>query len=152
MRLIDLMNNPQKLELIRELAETGASVAVIEAKLQLKSGSISTWLAKGESNKRTIYARFRSLFRSWAAESTYAAQQQLLVKNPGKWLETSSTAKVVENVKSTGLVPTTGNTQSISRPNLAAEALAAAMKVLIESKNIDAKDIVDVEEISKEDG
>jgi hypothetical protein len=145
------MNSPQKLELIRELAETGASVAVIEAKLQLKSGSISTWIAKGEANKRTIYARFRSIFRSWAAESTYTAQQQLLVKNPGKWLETSSTAKVVENVKSTGLVPTSGQQQAINRPNLAAEALAAAMKVLIDSKNIDAKDIIDVEEVSKED-
>lgn len=145
------MKNQSRLDLMRELAETGASVAVIEAKLQLRSGSISTWLAKGEENKRTIYARFRSMFRSWAAESTYAAQQQLLVKNPGKWLETSSTAKVVENIKSTGLVPTTVNqSQSVNRPNIAAEALAAAMKVLIESKNVDTKDIVDVEEVPKE--
>ena len=124
------------MELIRELAETGASIAVIEAKLQLRSGVISNWLNKGELDKRTIYARFRSIFRSWAADATLIAQQQLLVKNPGKWLETSSTARAVENPKaSTALVPTNSNSQG-SRPVVSTEALVAAFRVLIDSKNV----------------
>lgn len=122
------------MELIRELAETGASISVIEAKLQLRSGTMSTWLNKGEIEKRTVYSRFRSLFRSWAADATLTAQQQLLVKNPGKWLETSSSARVVENVKTTGLVPINNNQQA--RPTVSTEALVAAFKVLIDSKNV----------------
>lgn len=136
MKLIDLMKDKIKMEKIRELAETGASISVIEAKLQLRSGSISTWLNKGEVQRRSIYARFRSTFRSWAAESTLTAQQQLLIKNPGKWLETSSTARVVENPHVNHSLIPTNNTQQQSRPTISTEALVAAFKVLIDSKNV----------------
>lgn len=96
MTIAEFMQSPDKMAIMEDLASTGASLSVIEAKLMMREGQLSLWLSKGKAKKRTIYHRFYNLFRSWAADSVLAAQQSLITKNPGKWLDTNTTGRVVE--------------------------------------------------------
>lgn len=96
MTIAELMQSPDKLAVMEDLASTGASLSVIEAKLCMKEGQLTRWLVKGKEKKRSIYHRFYMMFRSWAADSVLAAQQSLITKNPAKWLDTNSTGRVVE--------------------------------------------------------
>lgn len=150
MTIAELMQSPEKLELMEELASTGASLSVIEAKFAMREGQLSLWLTKGKEKKRTIYHRFYLMFRSWAADSVLAAQQALITKNPGKWLDTNTTGRVVEKPsKTTALL--SGTSQGSGNITINNPIVIAALEALREAginptqKTIEGEVIKDVE-------
>lgn len=97
MNVRDLLNDSDKMSLLQELAEAGASIGVIEAKLRLRQGTLKRWLDKGKVQKSTPYRILYDEFRSFAAEARLVAEQQQLAKTPSQWLERNSSAKILED-------------------------------------------------------
>ena len=93
------MANQNRLGEMRELAETGASVATMEARLKLPIGLLNRWIEKGRSPKykNTVYKRFFMEWRSWVSVSRGAAESQQLVKAPSQWLERSSSSRKLDD-------------------------------------------------------
>jgi hypothetical protein len=150
MTIAELMQSPDKLALMEELASTGASLAVIEAKFAMREGQLSLWLTKGKEKKRTIYHRFYLMFRSWAADSVLAAQQSLITKNPGKWLDTNTTGRVVEKPsKTTALL--SGTTQGSGNITINNPIVIAALEALREAGINPAQKTIEGEVIKNAD-
>jgi hypothetical protein len=150
MTIAELMQSPDKLALMEELASTGASLAVIEAKFAMREGQLSLWLTKGKEKKRTIYHRFYLMFRSWAADSVLAAQQSLITKNPGKWLDTNTTGRVVEKPsKTTALL--SGTSQGSGNITINNPIVIAALEALREAGINPAQKTIEGEVIKNAD-
>jgi hypothetical protein len=81
---------------LQEAVEAGASIEVAGAVVGLPPGTLTKWLTLGKTKPRTPYRTLYNKYRKWAASATIAAQGQLLAKNPAKWLEVNTSAKVVE--------------------------------------------------------
>jgi hypothetical protein len=133
MTIEELMKSKIKKQTMKELAETGASLSVIEAKLGMRNGQLSLWLTKGKAKRRTIYGRFYVEFKSWAADSVLAAQQALLTKNPGKWLDTNTTARVVEPPAKSNAALISGTSQASGNIVINNPIILAAIKALSEA-------------------
>lgn len=134
-KIHDLLNNDILLEELKEYVSSGSSINVIEAKLGLPNGRLKEWLIKGKEKPRTPYRRLYTLYRSWAAEATAAAQSNMLCKNPSRWLETNSTGKMIEppeDARSLALSPgVQGGGQGMLQ--LPVEALVAGLRAMMES-------------------
>jgi hypothetical protein len=96
MTVQELLRNKPQMKLIKQLASSGASLGVIEAKLKMRQGTLRRWLDKGRVRKSTPYHILFNEFRSWAADARLLAEQQQLAKTPSQWLERNTSSKIVE--------------------------------------------------------
>jgi len=128
-KVTDLLKDQDKLQTIRDLVETGASIGTIEAKMQMYQGQLKRWLLKGQEKKKTPYKILYNMYRSWAAEARAAAEAQQLAKTPSQWLERNSSSKLMDEPeeKNTQLIT---NNQGQQQAAFGAYQLLAAMKVL----------------------
>lgn len=133
----ELLNNPQRLVAMQEMVENGAAIAVIEARFEYARGTIKRWLDKGVKKEaaKTPYRVFYKMYRKWAAEATFSAQANLLSKNPGKWLETNTSAHVVDP----DLKPVQDNTPSSSPPGIGGPQQGGNIVYL----NLGSKDLIE---------
>lgn len=104
MRLIaELWKDDDTMETVTEMLRTGASLSTIEAKIGLGSGTLSRWLRKGRDQKHGVYKDFYNHFRSSIADAKHLAEAKLLERSPERWLERSTTAKMVESEEDAAL-------------------------------------------------
>jgi hypothetical protein len=127
-----LLADENKLALIREKAEEGASIGTIEAIIGMPKGRLRSWLSKGEANAKTPYRRLYNMYRSWAAIARASAELQQLAKSPGSWLEKNSSARLLEEPEA--VQSTTLNTLNVQNTlQVSEQALLSALQVLIAS-------------------
>jgi hypothetical protein len=132
----DLLGDEVRMSILQELAETGASIGTIEAKLEMSPGKLKGWLDKGKVKPRSPYRHLYLKFRSFAAEARATAEAQQLTKAPTSWLERNSSARVVEDTGDSSQAPALlGQAASnIQHLNLGAEATLAALRILAGSQ------------------
>lgn len=119
---------------MRELVSTGASISTIEAIMEWSPGTLSKLIDKGKLQKAGPYRKFYIMFRSWAGQARHRAEAQLNVKSPEKWLDRSTTAKIVESDAERQLAlnaPSNPNATNIGM-QMGAEAVLKAFSVLAE--------------------
>lgn len=152
----DFLDDPMKMGQLQELAETGASIGTIEAKLEMSPGKLKMWLEKGKLKPKTPYRYLYMKFRSFAAEARAAAESQQLAKAPTSWLDRNTSARIVEDTDQspTGAVPLL-SAPPTNQLQLGANATLASLRILLES-GVDLnealrKDSIHLEDKSDED-
>lgn len=140
MNIVDLIKDEEKMSHMEEAVATGASVATIEAMLELSPGQLKNWLSIGSSTPKPKtpkekYCRvlFRK-YRKWAGEARYLAESAMLGKRPAEWLEKNSSSKLVapeDNSPSPGLIK--GQPGNAEMPIAQMEAFRAALAALAEA-------------------
>lgn len=125
---------------IQDMAETGASLATIDARLKFPPNTMSKLLDKGRDKKSRLYYEFFMLFRSWVAEARHAAEANLAKRSPEKWLDRNSSARRIESEEDRNLAITSNN--SNSTPGIDATKMLAALKILRE-QNISIDEVLD---------
>lgn len=114
------------------MAATGASIATIEARIMFPPQTLSKYLNKGKTQKAGPYRKFYMMFRSWAGEARHKAEASMVTKTPEKWLDRSSTARLIETPNES-LLPSTPDNQSTNlSARMGAEAVLAAFAILSE--------------------
>lgn len=102
-KIVELWKDDDKMELVTEMLRTGASLSTIEAKINLPSGTLSRWLRQGRDQKYGVYRDFYEHFRSSIADAKHLAEAKMLERSPERWLERSTTAKMVESEEDAAL-------------------------------------------------
>lgn len=128
----DFLDDPVKMGQLQELAETGASIGTIEAKLEMPPGRLRLWLEKGKLKPKTPYRFLYMKFRSFAAEARATAEAQQLAKAPTSWLDRNTSARIVED-NSSNEIPVVGIAAPINQLQLGANATLASLRILLES-------------------
>lgn len=128
----DFLDDPVKMGQLQELAETGASIGTIEAKLEMPPGRLRLWLEKGKLKPKTPYRFLYMKFRSFAAEARATAEAQQLAKAPTSWLDRNTSARIVED-NSSNEIPVIGTAAPINQLQLGANATLASLRILLES-------------------
>jgi hypothetical protein len=117
---------------MRELVEAGVSVGTVESILGIQQGTLGRWLRKGQTDKRSAYHILFQKYRRWAGEARALAEMQQLAKTPTQWLQTNTSAQLVEPTSQTGLTNIEGpSAQNIL--GLGVQQTLQALKVLQES-------------------
>jgi hypothetical protein len=148
----DLLDDPVRMGQLQELAETGASIGTIEAKLEMPPGRLRLWLEKGKLKSRTPYRFLYMKFRSFAAEARATAEAQQLAKAPTSWLDRNTSARIVEDTDQSegAAVPMIGHTAPINQLQLGANATLASLRILLES-GVDLNEALRKNAVSIED-
>lgn len=143
------MGDDDLLGRIEDLAATGASLSTIDASLKFTPNTMSKLLQKGKEKRSKKYYQFYLLFRSWAAEAKHAAEANLAKRSPDKWLDRSTTAKMLESEEDMRLAHSTqANTP---KPGVEAAAAIEALKIL-RRQGISIDDALDKDTISVNNG
>ena len=130
-----LLDDDMRMGMLQELAETGASIGTIEAKLEMPPGRLREWLEKGKIKPKTAYRFLYMKFRSWAAEARAAAESQQLAKAPTSWLDRNTSARIVEDSSDpSSNAPALLAQSNIQHLNLGAEATLNALRILATSQ------------------
>lgn len=140
-RIIRIMKDPDILGEIQDMAETGASLATIDARLKFPPNTMSNLLDKGRDKKSKIYYEFFMLFRSWVAEARHAAESNLAKRSPEKWLDRNSAARRIESEEDRNLAISSSNNNN-NTPSIDATKMLAALKILRE-QNISIDEVLD---------
>jgi hypothetical protein len=109
------------------MAENGASISTIEARVAIPPNTLSRILRKGREAKDGPYKKFYRLFRQWAAEAKYVAEGIMAKKSPEKWLDRSTTAKLIETEEENQIAK---QASSALVPGVEAKAVLAALQIL----------------------
>lgn len=123
-RVRQLLEDEERMELLATYASSGASLATIEAAMGLKEGLLKQWSEKGKQHSAESSSPYRKVYdslRKAIAEARLVAENSLRDKNPEKWLEKNSAARVVEQVEA----PTEMIVGSESRLSIGKEFLVA---------------------------
>lgn len=98
-RIFTILRDDETMATIQDLAENGASLSTIDAKLMYPPNTMSGLLEKGKIAKddKDPYLKFYMLFRSWVAEARGHAELMMAKKSPEKWLDRNSSNKVLES-------------------------------------------------------
>lgn len=149
-----LLADPELMAQIRDLASRGASLGTIEATIGLPKGRLKKWLDFGEHRPKSTYRILYNNFRRWVAEARSIAEEQMLVKSPGQWLERNSSSKVLDTPEEqqTALI---NQGPAINLLQLGAAQALDAMRILIESgHSVDEalrKDQIHIDTTQKDD-
>lgn len=150
-RIRRLLKDDKALAAIREMAETGASLSTIDARMKFPPNTMSKLLAKGKEAKESKdpYHKFYIQFRSWAAEANHIAEELLLKKSPEKWLDRSSTSKVIqsEEDKQLALEAPSNPQGNLPANNANPDTLIQALEIL-RAQGEDLNELVDKKAIS----
>lgn len=139
-RIVRIMQDDDILDEIRDMAETGASLATIDARLKFPPNTMSKLLDKGRDKKSKTYYEFFMLFRSWVAEARHAAEANLAKRSPEKWLDRNSSARRIESEEDRTLAIRSNTTNAT--PGIDASKMMAALKILRE-QNISIDRVLD---------
>lgn len=140
------MNDPDILGKIEDLAATGASLATINAALCYPPGTIETLLQKGKLKVSKKYYKFYMLFRSWAAEARHCAESAMAKKTPEKWLDRSTTSKLIESEEDRSLALTAPSSPQASTTGASLETVMKALQAL-RTAGISIDEAVDKDEL-----
>ena len=147
-RIAILLSDPDQLSQIRELITTGASISTTEAILEWPPNTLTKLLDKGKLQKAGPYRQFYIMFRAWAGQARHRAETQLNVKSPEKWLDRSTSARLVESDAERQLALNASS--NLPANNIAmqmgAEAVLKAFSVLAE-QGIDINDALRKDQI-----
>lgn len=110
------------------MASNGASLATIDAKLKFPPNTIYKLLDKGKAEKVGPYRRFFTLFRSWAADARWAAEETMAKKSPDKWLERNTTARTIESEEDRSLI--TSNPQQNQQNLMDKDKMIRSLRLL----------------------
>jgi hypothetical protein len=149
-----LKNKEEILERIEDMVTNGASLATMDAILKWPPNTLRELLNKGKEQKEGPYREFYMLFRSWAGEAKFVAEETLLKKSPEKYLDRSSTARIIDSEDDAQeLLPGTTKTNI---PGVEANKVLKAFEALAES-GIDVNDalkkkVITVQPEEDEDG
>lgn len=144
LRIDKIMSDDDILGKIEDLAATGASLATINAALMYPPNTIETLLQKGRDKVSKKYYKFYMLFRSWAAEARHGAESSMAKKTPDKWLDRSSTAKLIESEEDRSLA-----LSAPSGPSTSGASIETMMKALeaLRKADISIDDAIDKGEL-----
>lgn len=131
-RIRTILDSPDILDELEEMAATGASISTIEARMKWPPGALTNLINKGKTQKVGPYRRFYILFRSWAAEARHRAESAMNVKTPEKWLDRSTTAKMIESSEERILTETLKDEASGIQFKLGAENTLRTLAILKE--------------------
>lgn len=123
------------------MASTGASLSTIDAKMKFPPNTLRKLLQRGQEQKEGPYRDFYIQFRSWAAEARWASESAMARKTPEKWLDRSSTAKMLESEEDAQLALNAPSNPS-SIPGVDPNKLLKALEHLRE-QNISIDEAVD---------
>ena len=120
---------------IQDLAENGASLSTIDAKLMYPPNTLSNILQKGKiaTEEKDPYNKFYMLFRSWVAEARGIAELTMAKRSPEKWLDRNSSNKVLESEEDAQLAANApSNPRLVSSPGVDLSTVQKALEILRE--------------------
>jgi len=149
-RIFTILRDDETMATIQDLAENGASLSTIDAKLMYPPNTLSGLLEKGKIAKddKDPYLKFYMLFRSWVAEARGHAELMMAKKSPEKWLDRNSSNKVLESEEDAQLALNAPSNPSgpVSQPQVPIATLEKAL-VILRQQGLDVNDAIDKGEL-----
>lgn len=143
MTLLEFMKDPDRLEKLKDLVATGASISTVEAILGLRKGRLKEWLEVGASASKPKNAqekrcrRLHTIFRESAGEARYIAESAMLAKRPTEWLDKNTSSRIVDPIENTppsqGLIGGPSETPQVPANMISTDSLKLALHSLVEA-------------------
>ena len=134
-RIFLILRNEEIMDTIQDLAENGASLSTIDAKLMYPPNTLSGLIEKGKiaTDEKDPYRKFYMLFRSWVAEARGIAELTMAKRSPEKWLDRNSSNKVLESEEDAQLaLNAPSNPRLVANPGVDLSTVQKALEILRE--------------------
>lgn len=138
-RILKVLDNDDNiLDIIQEMAETGAAISTINAALEWPDGALASLLSKGKGEgAKAPYVRFLRKFKKWVSVSKHKAENTMAIKHPEKWLERNSSVKTVEDNDDASLITHSKQSSGNLPPGVESQTLLDALGILAEQGIVD---------------